>query len=357
MRDAAVERRTGGKAIVQAKNLVGVGGLQCRAERVRGGKGAVVFANNRRRGEGARRQLLTIQAVGRRAIPVAKYGRVISTWSYVIRTRISVRRVLAEGAVVGIGVDRPGRRHVKPAGQVQIANLVGVCLRRRVVRVPGRLQQFGRRGAGGAIVVARRTDIEVNLAVHVAVADIAIEAQDVRFREQPVTIVVDGFEGAVDRPFIDLLAPLQRGLCATIGAAHHVDLGTVIVEAVLHLDVQRAAERIEAVSRIVGDQRDRANRRGRDQVPVHGVAERFVDTNTVLVDREPLWRTGYRRGHVTAEIHVWRELVAPDGADAHAGNILLQRVRDVKRIGACDLTCIDGGNGAGHLVGVEGFFR
>src|ERR1700682_6430789 len=115
MRDAVVERRTEGEAVVQAEDLVGVGSLQRGAERVRGGVGPVVLANNLGRREGVC-QLLIVQAVRSGAVLVTKQGRVGSTWLHAIRTRICVLRVLAEGAVVGIAVDGPGRRHVKPTG-------------------------------------------------------------------------------------------------------------------------------------------------------------------------------------------------------------------------------------------------
>ena len=60
------------------------------------------------------------------------------------------------------------------------------------------------------------------------------------------------FERAIDGEIVDLLAPLRRALDAAERAAHRVDLGAMIVEAVLHLHVDRAAQRIEAERGIVG---------------------------------------------------------------------------------------------------------
>ena len=87
------------------------------------------------------------------------------------------------------------------------------------------------------------------------------------------------FERAIDGEIVDLLAPLRRTLDASERAAHRVDLGALIVEAVLHLHVDRSAQRVEAEGGIVGHDGDRPDRSGRDQVPVDGVAERFVDAH------------------------------------------------------------------------------
>jgi hypothetical protein len=76
MRDAVVERRTDGEAVVQAEDLVGVGSLQCGAERVGVGVGPVVLADNLGRVEGARRQLLKsrrLRVISYRGDPAASW--------------------------------------------------------------------------------------------------------------------------------------------------------------------------------------------------------------------------------------------------------------------------------------------
>ena len=49
---------------------------------------------------------------------------------------------------------------------------------------------------------------------------------------------------------------------------------------------------------------------GRNQIPVDGVAEGFVDAHAVLIDREPLRRAGDRRGVEAAEEDVGLQVVA-----------------------------------------------
>jgi hypothetical protein len=120
---------------------------------------------------------------------------------------------------------------------------------------------------------------------------------------------MQSFERAIDGKIVDLLAPLRRTLDASERAAHRVDLGALIVEAILHLHVDGPAQRIETERGIVGHHGDRPDRGGRNQIPVDGVAERFVDAHAVLVNRKSLRRA--RR----PEMRRSRETARPAGMD------------------------------------------
>src|SRR5262249_54291582 len=120
-----------------------------------------------------------------------------------------------------------------------------------------------------------------------------------------------------------------------------------------HLEAYRAAERIEAESRIVGPDIGATDGDGRDQVPVDGVAEGFVDADTLHVDREPLRGALQRRGGEAAIAQVWCELVALDVAGEHAGHALVQRF---SHVGGIDAREVLGGERLHHgryLVAVE----
>ncbi len=163
----------------------------------------------------------------------------------------------------------------------------------------------------------------MEFAVAGLVADIAVEAPHVRLGEIAEAVVVQAFERAVDGVvLLDLLAPLRRALDAAERAAHEVELGALIGEAILHLQVDRATQRIEAEGGIVGHQRHRPDRGGGDQVPVHGIRERFVDADTVLVDREALRRARHGRSDKAAELNIRRERIAGDFADVDAGDVV-----------------------------------
>src|SRR5262245_55407305 len=71
--------------------------------------------------------------------------------------------------------------------------------------------------------------------------------------------------------------------------------GAVVIEAVLHLEADRATKGVEAEGRIVGPDIRAADRHLRNQVPVDGIPEGLIDADTLHVDGEPLRRALQRR--------------------------------------------------------------
>src|SRR5205809_4936861 len=167
----------------------------------------------------------------------------------------------------------------------------------------------------------------MEFAAVVPVTDIPVKAANTRRREIAESAVAQTFEGAIDGKIVDLLAPLRRTLDPPERAAHRVDFGALVIEAILHQHVDRSAQRVEAERRIVGHDGDRPDRSGRDQVPVDGVAECFVDAHPVLVNRKSLRSTGHRGSNKTAKLDVWLKWIAADFADDDARHLLLKRVR------------------------------
>jgi hypothetical protein len=145
----------------------------------------------------------------------------------------------------------------------------------------------------------------------------------------------------------------RRALDPPERAAHRVDLGAVIVEAVLHLHVDRPAQRIETERGIVGHHRDRPYRGGRDQIPVYRVAEGLVDANAVLVNREPLGSAGHRGGDEAAKLHVGLEGIAGNFIDDDTRHVFLQGIADVQRPGLLDLVGVDEVDARRHLLGID----
>src|ERR1035437_10849834 len=99
---------------------------------------------------------------------------------------------------------------------------------------------------------------------------------------------MQSFKRTIDGEIIALFPPLRRASDAPERAAHGVNLGAVIVEAILHLHVNCPAQRIKTESGIVGHHSYRPYRGGRDQIPIDRVAECFVDAPPVLVNRKSL---------------------------------------------------------------------
>ena len=355
IRDAIVEARADDEMIIVAEQLVGVGPLQGRAGarrlRVR-----VVDLAEGRAGRKVIDELLSVEPVGGsdRVVEAEEPGR--AALGRVARLhigRIAVLRRLIETAHVRVALQAPGRRDVHIGGDVDVAHLVGRGLRRRVDVAPVLLQQFNRRCAGRAEKIIGGADVDVKFVAVVPVADVAIEPADVRGPELAIAVVVGALDRDIGGPGTDHLAPLQRGLRAAIGAAHHIDRRSLPGEPVLHLHRDRAAERVEAEGGVVADDVHRSDGDGRNQIPIHGVAERFVDADAVLVDGEALRRARDRRGVEAAEKDVGLEGIARDILHVDAGRILREGFDDARQLLALDFLGVDYGHRSWNLVHVD----
>src|SRR5882672_5207004 len=98
--------------------------------------------------------------------------------------------------------------------------------------------------------------------------------------------------------------PLEGGVAARERAAGEFETVLLEGEAVLHLERERTAERIEAEDRIGGLQIGAANREIRHLVPVDRVAECFVDAGAVLVDGDAGRGAENRRGGKAAKLQI-----------------------------------------------------
>src|SRR5262245_11008402 len=162
-------------------------------------------------------------------------------------------------------------------------------------------------------------------------AEIAVEAGNPRRRLVAPAVIFDALRSKVEAPFSIPNAVLQPTAEATVGAARGVEFRAAIGEAVLHLEADRAAERVETEGRIVGPDVGASDGNGWDEVPVDGVAEGFVDADTLHVDRKPLRGALQRRGCEAAITQVRGELITLGVAGEHARNALIQRFSHVGR--------------------------
>src|SRR5262245_60255733 len=107
------------------------------------------------------------------------------------------------------------------------------------------------------------------------------------------------FAGALCRHVDADIALLGTVLHAALQAAERADLSVGLEalpgEPVLHREIDGPTERVEAKHRVVGPEVRSVDRVGRDEIPVDGVAERFVDAHAIHVDREALRGAWYRR--------------------------------------------------------------
>jgi hypothetical protein len=79
----------------------------------------------------------------------------------------------------------------------------------------------------------------------------------------------------------------------------------------------------------------------RDQVPIHDVAERFVDPVAVLVDGDPLRGARHRRGRKTTIVEVALELVAGLVTQGDKRHELHDSVQQRRRLGRNEIAGVD----------------
>ena len=177
----------------------------------------------------------------------------------------------------------------------------------------------------------------MHLGVHGLAAEIAIEAADPRRRLVAPAVILHAFARHVERPVALAHAVLERAADPAVGAAQRIELEALIGEAVLHLEADGAAQRVQAERRIVGPDVGASDRDRRDEIPVDGVAERLVDADAVHVDREALRRALQGRGREAAVAQVLEEAVALHVGRVHAGDALHQRFDHARRVRAVEV--------------------
>ena len=163
-------------------------------------------------------------------------------------------------------------------------------------------------------------------------AHVAIDALEPRRRLVAPSAIGEAFGDRIDRDIVLAAAILHRAA----GPAVRADLGferrTLIGKAILQLDADRAAERVEAEHRIGAPDVGAVDCAGRNQVPVDRVAKCFVEADAVDVDGETLRRALQRRSREAAIAKVLGKAVALDVLQIDAWHPLLERLGHRHRV-------------------------
>jgi hypothetical protein len=127
----------------------------------------------------------------------------------------------------------------------------------------------------------------------------------------------------------------------------------MVVEAILHVDRERTANRIEPEQGIVRHQRHAGDRHFRDQIPVHHVTEGFVDAGAILVDSEALHGSWHRRGVEAPVVEAALKLISSLVAQGDEGNGLHHAVKQRRRLRMVKVACIDRLNVGRHFFAID----
>ena len=202
--------------------------------------------------------------------------------------RVAVDMLLLEVADVEIPQHRPGVAQGVFAAQPGEAQFVVGGLRGGKERAVVQPQQLDRGRRGNPERGRGRDGEQMQLGSVALPAEIAVEADDVGRRFEAPAILVHPLRGNIDGGVAEPGAVLRVAAEMPERTALGVGFVALIAEPVLHLEADSAAQRVQAEYRIVGPQIGARDRIGRDQVPVHRVAERLVEPDAVEINRHAL---------------------------------------------------------------------
>src|SRR5262249_6890704 len=243
-----IEARPNHELIITPKHLLTAGGLDRATNRQCGCLGAVDGARN-----GAAQDvgnLVSIQAYERSRV-VAE----AQTWARIKRPRlahIAVDVLLPEAADIGVAFHRPGIADAVAAGRIKEGELILVGLRRGVDRAPVPIEHLDRCRRQRAETVRRPGEIEMKFGLVAAHTDIRIDAAQFGGRALAPPAVVDRISRRIERNVVLLRTVLRTYGTPSKGADDALDLTAFVVEAVLHLDRDRATNRIQSEDRVAG---------------------------------------------------------------------------------------------------------
>ena len=145
-------------------------------------------------------------------------------------------------------------------------------------------------------------------------------------------------------------AHVRRHHAPTVRTAPCLEPHSGRAEPVLHAQAQRAAESVESERRIgAAHELHAVDGRDRHQVPVHGVAERFVEASAVDVYGNALREPQQRRGGVAAILQIRLQGVVLGIVQANAGEGAFEEVGKVEAERTIHLIGVGGLAGIGQL--------
>ena len=154
-----------------------------------------------------------------------------------------------------------------------------------------------------------------------------------------------------------VVAELKAGLRSSGEGAKRtaldLSLRAPIAEAVLHLEVDGSAQRVQSENRIVGPQIGAVDGDGRNEVPVDRVAERLVEADPVHIHRNALRGALHRRCGEAPIAQLLCSTVAVGIGDRDPGDALEQGLGDVRRLGAGEVRRCQRLHGARNFVAID----
>src|ERR1700680_972945 len=204
-------------------------------------------------------------------------------------------------------------------------------LRRRENAFPSPSQKLDWRRADRAEVVCCACKSKMKLAQNAVDAQVRIDPAQVGRRAVAPAVIVQHIRAKIETDVALFDSSLRH--CAYPPKRSSIKFKFKVVkdEAVLHPYCQCSAQGIQAKSRIVGNDFQSIDCELRNEVPVHGITERLIRPNTVLVNCETLRCSQHRRSGEAPVLHIGLKWIARYIIDLHAWHPLQKGVRHAAR--------------------------
>ena len=264
---------------------------------------------------------------------------------------IAIERSGVVAAVVKVGrdVDVFGERMVAP--QRQRPRIVASDVGSRENLCATHLEQSGRRQSVARQVRPGPMVVEAQGAPVPPPIQARIKIFGPRRRQVPPPALLESLRVEVVGPRAVVAAALDVGDRPAVGAAFDFDSVLRMAEPVLHLHDHRAAQGIQSIQGVrAAEQAEACDRIHGHEVPVHGVAQGFVEPHTVLVDRQTHGQAQQRRGGIAPIVEVRLQRIALGGVDMHTAEAPAEVTGNVGAAAGRKLICRGGLDNAGKLA-------
>ena len=267
---------------------------------------------------------------------------------------VAVQGAAVEAAVVAGHLQRPSVRGGGAGAPLHEREPVVGPVGEREHRGPVHVEQFHRGGRVPGQAGVGPRDAEAGVGSVAPPGEVGEGLRDLGRRLVPPPRFRETRRAGVERPLPVVDAVLRGGGVAPERTAGDLAAESGGVEAVGELEGEGAAEGVQAVGGVgPGAELHPVDRELREQVELHGVAERLVDADAVLVDGDALRQAEQRRCRKAAEAQRRLEGIRGRALQGHRAEALVEGVGHRGRPARRQVAPVDHRDGRRHARAVD----
>ncbi|HEY0106148.1 MAG TPA: hypothetical protein VGB91_08700 [Rhizomicrobium sp.] len=249
----------------------------------------------------------------------AKLGRVVA--ANIDINGVAVDQVLVEVPVIAVEAQSERIACLICAAKLRQLHLVVHRLREGEYRARVGGQHLHRCRADGRDRIGRAGKRQMQGQPAGLIGDVPIGLFERGGRAITEAIILQTADAEIDAEVAETPAVFRMAANVAERAAGNLGVGPVERQGVLHLQRHRATHRVQPEHRIVALKREAIDGEFRDQVPIHIIAEGFVEARAVLIDRDAFGYARDRRSLEAAIDEVGLELTALLVVERDAGEL------------------------------------